>query len=78
MSLLAFLFIITEFFGGYFANSLAVMTDAGHMTTDLLSFLISIAAIKLARLKPTKIYSFGFHRAEVLGALLRLIYFVIC
>lgn len=57
--------------GGFLANSLAIMTDAGHMVSDLLSFFVAIAAIKLARKKPTKRLPFGYYRAEVLGALVR-------
>ncbi|VDM50672.1 unnamed protein product [Toxocara canis] len=45
------------------------MTDAGHMLSDMTSFVISIVAIKMAQMKPTKRLSYGFHRAEVLGAL---------
>ncbi|VDK20042.1 unnamed protein product [Anisakis simplex] len=64
------IFIIAEVVGGFLANSLAIMTDAGHMLSDLTSFVISIIAIKMARMKPTKRLSFGFHRAEVLGAVI--------
>lgn len=41
------------------------------MISDLGSFMISIMAIHLARRSPTARYSFGFQRAEVLGALTR-------
>uniref|UniRef100_A0A915CE58 Zinc transporter 2 n=1 Tax=Parascaris univalens TaxID=6257 RepID=A0A915CE58_PARUN len=68
-TVLTILFIIAEVFGGYLANSLAIMTDAGHMLSDLASFVISIIAIKISHMKPTKRLSYGFHRAEVLGAL---------
>lgn len=64
-----------ELVGGYLANSLAVMTDAGHMASDLLSFFISIVAIKLARKKATKRFPYGYYRAEVLGAFIRLVTF---
>ncbi|VDM33702.1 unnamed protein product [Toxocara canis] len=70
-TVLTVLFIIAEVFGGYVANSLAIMTDAGHMLSDMTSFVISIVAIKMAQMKPTKRLSYGFHRAEVLGALAR-------
>jgi Co/Zn/Cd efflux system component len=39
------------------------MTDAAHMAIDVASFLISIAAIYLARRKPTNKLSFGYIRA---------------
>ncbi|MFH4983647.1 hypothetical protein AB6A40_010356 [Gnathostoma spinigerum] len=69
-SVFTILFIIAEFVGGYLANSLAVMTDAGHLLSDLTSFFISLLAISLAKRSPTKRMSYGFHRAEILGALL--------
>jgi len=63
------LFIILEMTGGIIANSLAIMTDAFHMISDLASFMISIMAIKLAVRQPNARYSYGYQRAEVLGAL---------
>ncbi|VDM96676.1 unnamed protein product [Thelazia callipaeda] len=72
-SVVTTIFIVIEFLGGYFANSLAVMTDAGHMVSDLLSFFVSIAAIKLAEKEPTKRLPFGYYRAEVLGALVSIL-----
>jgi zinc transporter 2 len=66
-------FIATELVGGLLAHSLAIMTDAFHMISDLGSFFISIMAIHLARKSPTARYSFGFQRAEVLGALTSII-----
>uniref|UniRef100_A0AC34Q4B9 Uncharacterized protein n=2 Tax=Panagrolaimus sp. JU765 TaxID=591449 RepID=A0AC34Q4B9_9BILA len=53
-------FIIAELTGGILANSLAIMTDAFHMISDLASFGISIMAIKFAVKHPTSRYSFGF------------------
>ncbi|KAH7699343.1 cation diffusion facilitator family transporter containing protein, partial [Aphelenchoides avenae] len=69
VSVLTTAFIVAELVGGYIAHSLAIMTDAFHMISDLTSFLISILAIHLARKQPTARYSFGFQRAEVVGAL---------
>ncbi|CAD6188302.1 unnamed protein product [Caenorhabditis auriculariae] len=66
---LSAVFIAAEFAGGFFASSLAIMTDAGHMLSDLLSFLISIFAIRCARQPASKRLSFGYERAEVLGAM---------
>uniref|UniRef100_A0A914PNE0 Cation efflux protein transmembrane domain-containing protein n=1 Tax=Panagrolaimus davidi TaxID=227884 RepID=A0A914PNE0_9BILA len=69
VSILTVIFIIAELAGGIIANSLAIMTDAFHMISDLASFMISMMAIVLARREPTKRYSYGYQRAEVLGAL---------
>ncbi|CAI4232079.1 unnamed protein product [Auanema sp. JU1783] len=73
VALLSAIFIAAEFTGGFFAASLAIMTDAGHMLSDLLSFIISIVAIRTARHPANKKLSFGYDRAEVLGALISII-----
>ncbi|XP_024944511.1 zinc transporter 2 [Cephus cinctus] len=62
--------MLTEVIGGYLAGSVAVVTDAAHLLSDLVGFLVSIFAIWLGQLPPTKRLSFGYYRAEVLGALL--------
>jgi len=68
-TLLCFCFMIAELVGGYLAHSLAIMTDAAHLLSDMAGFAISIVAISLAKKEATMQYSFGFHRAEILGAL---------
>ena len=45
------------------ASSLAVMTDAAHLLTDVSSFLISILALKIASRPISKKMTFGWHRA---------------
>ncbi|XP_030764030.1 zinc transporter 2 isoform X2 [Sitophilus oryzae] len=69
-ALFCFLFMIAELIGGYLAGSLAVMTDAAHLFSDLIGFLISILAIWLSRKSATKYMTYGYYRAEVLGAFL--------
>lgn len=44
-SCFCFVFMIAELIGGYMSNSLAIMTDAAHLLSDLASFLISIFAL---------------------------------
>uniref|UniRef100_A0A7E4V6P9 ZT_dimer domain-containing protein n=1 Tax=Panagrellus redivivus TaxID=6233 RepID=A0A7E4V6P9_PANRE len=73
VSILTIFFIVIELTGGIIAHSLAIMTDAFHMISDLASFLISIMAITLARRSPNSRYSFGYQRAEVIGALASII-----
>jgi len=51
--------------GGMLAGSLAVATDAAHMASDLAGFLISLVAIWLSRVPPTRRLSFGFYRAGI-------------
>ncbi|VDM74985.1 unnamed protein product [Strongylus vulgaris] len=69
MSLIICLFFMTcEIIGGFWANSLAIVTDAAHLLTDFASMLISLFSIYIATKKPSQRMSFGFYRAEVLGA----------
>ncbi|XP_043851222.1 zinc transporter 2 isoform X1 [Dromiciops gliroides] len=63
-------FIIGEVVGGYLAHSLAVMTDAAHLLTDFASMLISLFSLWMSSRPATKTMNFGWHRAEILGALL--------
>merc|ERR1719173_213648 len=65
---LCLLFMIAEIVGGVLSNSLAIATDAAHMLTDFASFLISLFAIWMAAKPKSQKMSFGWHRAEVLGA----------
>jgi len=68
-SILCLLFMIGETVGGLLANSLAIATDAAHLLTDFASFMISLFSIWMAARPATKKMSFGYYRAEVIGAL---------
>jgi zinc transporter 2 len=45
------------------------MCDACHMLSDVTGFMISYFAIYISQRKATRCFTFGFHRAEVIGAL---------
>ncbi|XP_029023300.1 proton-coupled zinc antiporter SLC30A8 isoform X1 [Betta splendens] len=70
VSVICLVFMVGETTGGYFAGSLAVMTDAAHLLVDLLSFIISLLSLWLSSRRATHKLSYGWHRAEILGALL--------
>uniref|UniRef100_A0A8C3K2D9 Proton-coupled zinc antiporter SLC30A8 n=1 Tax=Calidris pygmaea TaxID=425635 RepID=A0A8C3K2D9_9CHAR len=72
-SVICIFFMIAEITGEYIAGSLAVITDAAHILVDLTSFLISLFSLWLASKPPTKQLTFGWHRAEILGALMSMI-----
>ena len=67
-SILCVVFMIAEIIGGVLSNSLAIATDAAHLLTDFASFMISLFAIWMAAKPKSQKMSFGWHRAEVLGA----------
>ena len=69
VSVICIIFMSVEVVGGYMAKSLAIMTDAAHLFSDFSGFFISIVAIIIARRPATKALSYGYARAEVIGAL---------
>nr|XP_056710664.1 proton-coupled zinc antiporter SLC30A8 [Euleptes europaea] len=72
-SAMCFIFMVAEVIGGRIAGSLAVMMDAAHMSVDLMSFLISLFSLWLTSKYPSKRLTYGWHRAEIIGAFLSII-----
>jgi cobalt-zinc-cadmium efflux system protein len=66
--LITFIFFLIELAGGMISGSLALVSDAGHMFSDVLSLLLSLGAIILADRLPTKERTYGFRRAEIFAA----------
>jgi len=62
------IFFLVEVAGGLLSGSLALISDAGHMFSDLLSLLLSLGAMTLALQLPTKERTYGYHRGEILAA----------
>jgi cobalt-zinc-cadmium efflux system protein len=60
--------MVAEVIGGLLANSLALLSDAGHMLTDMLALALSIGAMRFAQRPPTASKTFGFYRLEILAA----------
>ena len=65
-----FLVFLGELIGGIWSGSLALLSDAAHMMSDVLSLLISWLAIYLSTRPATASRTFGYHRAEVFAAFL--------
>lgn len=62
-------FAIIEAVGGWLANSLALMGDAGHMVTDAVALGLAAVAAAVARRPASAKWSYGLGRAEVVAAL---------
>ncbi|MES2121158.1 MAG: cation diffusion facilitator family transporter, partial [Chlamydiota bacterium] len=67
--IVAFVFMLVELIGGIVANSLALISDALHMFTDAGALLLSLIILKITQRPRTPQMSYGYHRAEILGAL---------
>ena len=61
--------LVLEAIGGIVSGSLALLSDAGHMLTDLAALLISLAAMIMASRPASSTHTYGFARLEVLAAL---------
>ena len=66
--LVTFLVFLGEVIGGIWSGSLALLSDAAHVMSDVLSLLISWLAIYLSTRPATSSRTFGYHRAEVFAA----------
>ncbi|MCM3585886.1 cation diffusion facilitator family transporter [Mesobacillus maritimus] len=61
-------YMIIEFIGGLLTNSLALLSDAGHMLSDAAALGLSLFAIKLGERSATAKKTFGFKRFEIIAA----------
>ncbi|TVX91975.1 cation diffusion facilitator family transporter [Paenibacillus agilis] len=75
--IIIFVFLIVEVVGGVITNSLALLSDAGHMLSDASSLLLSLIAMIFAARKPSPKKTYGFYRFEILAALINGITLVI-
>lgn len=70
-------FTILELFGGWYVNSVAIVSDAVHDLGDSLSLGTSWYLDRLSKKKATETYSFGYRRFSLLGALINAIVLII-
>jgi cobalt-zinc-cadmium efflux system protein len=61
--------MLLEFIGGLATGSLALLSDSGHMLSDVAALLLSLAALWLSSRPATSRRTFGFYRFEILAAL---------
>ncbi|MCA0172615.1 cation diffusion facilitator family transporter [Bacillus sp. RAR_GA_16] len=68
--LLITLFMLLEVVGGFITNSLALLSDAGHMLSDAVALGMSLLAFKLGEKASDQEKTFGYKRFEILAAFL--------
>lgn len=61
-------YMLIEAIGGYLTNSLALLSDAGHMLSDSISLAIALLAFKLGEATASPHKTFGYKRFEILAA----------
>jgi len=70
-------FLIAEFAGALYTNSLALLADSGHMLTDVAALSLSLAATWFSTRRATPQKTFGFYRLEILAALLNGVFLIL-
>lgn len=69
-------FFLVELISGFLVHSLALMADAFHMLNDIISLLVGLWAVNLAQKATTDKYSYGWLRAEILGAFFNAVFLI--
>src|SRR6266436_918243 len=65
---LTLIILIAEVIGGWLANSLALLSDAGHVVTDIFALGLAWFAIVQAEKPANARKTFGYHRVGILAA----------
>jgi cobalt-zinc-cadmium efflux system protein len=66
---ISLLYFFAELIAGFMTNSLALLSDAGHMLSDVGALGLSLFAFHVAKRPATHQSTYGFHRVEILAAL---------
>ncbi len=64
------LIFFAEFFGGFWTGSLALLSDSAHVFMDAFALGLSYLALRAAALPANKKHTYGYHRMQVLAALI--------
>src|SRR5512144_861364 len=64
------LLCLTEVVGGWLTNSLALLSDAAHMLTDVAALVLTLFALWIGRRPASVSKTYGWYRAEILAALM--------
>src|ERR1044071_2579948 len=63
------IYFFAELLGGFLTNSLALLSDAGHMFSDMAALSLSLFAFRITKRPATLISTYGYYRVEILAAL---------
>ena len=63
-------FVVIEFAAGFWFDSLALLSDAGHNLSDVVSLVLALRAFRLAKVKANERYTYGYKKSTILVSLL--------
>jgi cobalt-zinc-cadmium efflux system protein len=70
-------FVVIEFLSGFYTNSLALLSDAGHNLSDVATLGLSLFAFQISKRKATPTYTYGFHKSTILASLINAVILLI-
>jgi cobalt-zinc-cadmium efflux system protein len=70
-------YAFVEAIGGWLSGSLALLSDAGHMLTDASALGLGLVAARIALRSATGKLTYGFQRAEIIGALVNVLFMIV-
>lgn len=70
-------FVLIEFIAGFYTNSLALLSDAGHNLSDVASLGLALFAFKISKAKATQKFTYGFHKSTILVSLVNAVILLI-
>lgn len=74
---LTLLILAVEVTGGFISNSLALLSDAGHVLTDIAAISLSWYALRQSQKPPNERMTFGYHRTGILAALINAVSLIV-
>ena len=69
--------VIVEAVYGFIANSMALLADAGHNLSDVLSLVVAWAGAAMARRSPSRRFTYGLKKASILAALINALFLLL-
>ena len=70
-------FVVIEFGAGFYYNSLALLSDAGHNLSDVASLGLSLFAFKISKAKSNERFTYGYHKSTILASLVNAVILLI-
>ena len=63
------IYVVVQAVAGFITHSMALLSDAGHNLSDVAALALSLFAFKLAKMKPTQSFTYGYKKTTILAAL---------
>ena len=71
------IYVVVQFIAGLATHSMALLSDAGHNLSDVASLVLSLLAFRLAKVKPSESFTYGYKKTTILAALTNAVFLFI-